>query len=91
MDRTYRFFYRSSTEVILALSAFATTSSGGALVVGQQATMEGNVVSMDRNRLTYDGNAVITNADAGTVSAQLPARWNLCKAPPVGDVQSLKQ
>jgi len=24
------------------------------------------------------------------VAVQLPARWNLCKAPPLGDVQALK-
>ncbi|MEO8365750.1 MAG: hypothetical protein ABI538_06030 [Pseudoxanthomonas sp.] len=77
---------------ITVLSACTTTSTGGARVVGQQATMEGKVVSVDMNPWAYDGNAVVTisNADAGTVRVQLPARWNLCKAPPLGDVRALK-
>lgn len=77
---------------LLALSACATASKGGALMVGQQAAIEGEVVSVDTAPWTYDGNAVITVsvANAGTVNVQLPARWNLCKAQPLGDVQALK-
>lgn len=77
---------------LIALSACATTPTGGALVVGQQATLEGDVASVDTNPWAYDGNAVVTvsTTDAGTVSVQLPARWNLCKAPPLGDVQAFK-
>ena len=80
------------TAALLALSACATTPTGGALVVGQQATIDGEVVSVDTNPWAYDGNAVITvsTAAAGTVSVQLPARWNLCKAQPLDDVQALK-
>ena len=80
------------TATLLALSACATAPAGGALVVGQQATIEGGVVSVDTNPWAYDGNAVVTvsTAAAGTVSVQLPARWNLCKAQPLGDVQALK-
>lgn len=78
------------TATLLALSACATTPTGGALVVGQQATIEGDVVSVDTNPWAYDGNAVVTvsTTDAGTVSVQLPARWNLCKAQPLGDVRA---
>jgi hypothetical protein len=78
--------------MLLALSACVTTPKQGALVVGQQATIEGDVVSVDTNPWAYDGNAVVTisTANAGTVSVQLPARWNLCKAQPLGDVQALK-
>lgn len=75
------------------LSACTTTApKGNALVVGQQATIEGDVVSVDTNPWAYDGNAVVTvsTAVAGTVSVQLPARWNLCKAKPLEDVQALK-
>ncbi|MFS8063833.1 MAG: hypothetical protein ACMG5Z_04510 [Luteimonas sp.] len=78
---------------LAALTACATTSPAGtALVVGQQATIEGAVVSVDTTPWAYDGNAVVTvsTASAGTVSVQLPARWNLCKAQPLEDVQALK-
>jgi hypothetical protein len=77
---------------LVSLSACVTTSNGGAWVVGQQATIEGDVVSVDTNPWAYDGNAVVTvsTTNAVTVSVQLPARWNLCKAQPLGDVQALK-
>jgi len=77
---------------LIALSACAAAPSRDALVVGQQATIEGEVVRVDTDPWAYDGNAVITvsTADAGTISVQLPARWNLCKAPPLDDVQALK-
>ena len=77
---------------LIALSACAAAPSRDALVVGQQATIEGEVVRVDTDPWAYDGNAVITvsTADAGTISVQLPARWNLCKAQPLGDVQALK-
>lgn len=77
---------------VLALSACATAPTGGALIVGQQATIEGGIVGIDTAPWAYDGNAVVTvsTADAGTVRVQLPARWNLCKAQPLGDVQALK-
>jgi hypothetical protein len=70
----------------------ATAPSGPALVVGQQATIEGDVTSVDTAPWAYDGNAVVTvsTASAGIVSVQLPARWNLCKARPLDDVQALK-
>jgi hypothetical protein len=82
---------------MLAMSACATAppataSSAAARVVGQQATIEGAVVSVDTAPWAYDGNAVVTvsTTGAGTVRVQLPARWNLCKAQPPGDVQALK-
>ena len=77
---------------LATLAACATAPMGTALVVGQQATIEGDVVSVDTAPWAYDGNAVVTvsTTSAGTVSVQLPARWNLCKAQPPGDVQALK-
>lgn len=77
---------------LAVLSACTTTPKDNALVAGQQATIEGDVVSVDTNPWAYDGNAVVTvsTTAAGTVSVQLPARWNLCKAQPPGDVQALK-
>ena len=77
---------------LATLAACATAPMGTALVVGQQATIEGDVVSVDTAPWAYDGNAVVTvsTTSAGTVSVQLPARWNLCKAQPLDDVQGLK-
>ncbi|MDR6841517.1 hypothetical protein [Pseudoxanthomonas sacheonensis] len=85
-----RLFALSAT--LIALSACAVAPARDALVVGQQATIDGEVVRVDTDPWAYDGNAVITvsSAAAGTVGVQLPARWNLCKAPPLGDVQALK-
>ncbi|MFD0740220.1 hypothetical protein ACFQZQ_13125 [Lysobacter koreensis] len=78
---------------LAALSACASTpTTADALVVGQQATIEGTVVGVDTAPWAYDGNAVVTvsTRGAGIVRVQLPARWNLCKAQPLGDVQSLQ-
>ena len=77
---------------LVALSACAVTPKNNALVAGQQVMVEGEVVRVDTDPWAYDGNAVITisTAGAGTVGVQLPARWNLCKAQPIGDVQALK-
>jgi hypothetical protein len=82
---------------MLAISACAATPlptapPAAALVAGQQATVEGEVVSVDTAPWAYDGNAVVSvsTSRAGTISVQLPARWNLCKAQSPGDVQALK-
>lgn len=78
---------------IAVLSACATAPAATApLVEGEQAMIEGEVVSINTDPWAYDGNAVITvsTSDAGTVQVQLPARWNLCKAEPFGDVRALK-
>lgn len=77
---------------VVVLSACSTTPAGKALKVGQQASLQGTLVSVDTAPWTYDGNAVvmISTPDMGDVEVQLPARWNLCKAQPPGDVQALK-
>jgi hypothetical protein len=52
--------------------------------------IEGTIASIDLQPWTYDGNAIV-QVDAeggGRVQVELPARWNLCKVPPV-DVQAL--
>jgi hypothetical protein len=97
MFRSIRPACVATITAALALSACttappATAPSGAALVVGQQATIEGEVASVDTAPWAYDGNAVVTvsTRTAGTVSVQLPARWNLCKARPLDDVQALK-
>ena len=81
---------------LAALSACTTQPPSApvtsALAVGLQATIEGDVVSVDTAPWAYDGNAVITvsTATAGMVRVQLPARWNLCKAQPLDDVPALQ-
>ena len=78
-------------SILIALSACAAAPTRSALVVGQQTMIEGEVVRVDTDPWAYDGNAVITvSIDAGTINVQLPARWNLCKAPPPDNAQALK-
>lgn len=81
----------AAVAACLVLSACATSPGSGALVVGQQATIQGSVVRVETDPWAYDGNAVVTvaSASAGSVAVQLPARWNLCKAAPPGDLQAL--
>lgn len=75
----------------LLLGACATSTGGSALAIGQQASMKGQIVSVDTAPWTYDGSAVVKVSTAnGNIDVHLPARWNLCKAPPPDDVQSLK-
>ncbi len=75
----------------LSLLACATTPPAPAWTTGQQAIVEGQIATVDTTPWTYDGNAVITLATAsGNVDVHLPARWNLCKAPPLDDVRALK-
>lgn len=78
----------------LLLGACATTPTAtpsATLAAGQQATVDGTIVSVDTTPWTYDGSAIVKiAADNGQVDVHLPARWNLCKAPPPDDVQSLK-
>lgn len=75
----------------LSLAACTTTPATPAWVPGQQATVEGQVATVDATPWTYDGSAVVTLATpTGNVDVHLPARWNLCKAPPPDDVQALK-
>lgn len=79
--------------VLLLVSACATApTEDTAASVGQRVTLQGEVVSVDTAPWAYDGNAVVTlsTTPATRVRVQLPARWNLCKAPPLHDVQSLK-
>jgi hypothetical protein len=87
--------FRHGTSVVLAcaLSACATApAQTSSPMPGEQATFDGRIVSVDTDPWAYDGNAVVTVAtdDSATVQVQLPARWNLCKAEPLGDVQALK-
>jgi hypothetical protein len=82
----------SVLAAVALLSACTSTPATTGLVDGQQATLTGDVVAVDTAPWAYDGHAVVTvaTATAGTVKVQLPARWNLCKAPPPDDVQALQ-
>ncbi|NZA26552.1 hypothetical protein H0E84_09150 [Luteimonas sp. SJ-92] len=73
----------------LAVAGCATTA-GAPLAAGAQAAVEGTVVSVDTQPWTYDGHAVveIDTRGHGRMAVHLPARWNLCKAPPV-EVEAL--
>ncbi len=81
-----------SITACLTLATFgcASTQPTSSLSEGSEATVNGIIASIDTQPWTYDGNAVVLldTATLGQVSVQLPARWNLCKAPPV-DVGSL--
>jgi len=75
----------------LATASCATTASDDvAAPADGTLRIEGTITAIDLQPWTYDGNATVqVDADGrGAVQVQLPARWNLCKAPPV-DVQSL--
>ncbi len=75
----------------IAASACTTPAPGTAPMAGQQSTIEGKVVTVDTDPWAYDGNAVVRVATGSSIVAvQLPARWNLCKAQPLRDVQALK-
>ncbi|WP_368565700.1 hypothetical protein [Pseudoxanthomonas sp. UTMC 1351] len=81
----------AAAAALAALSGCATASADSAPSVGQEATIEGNVVSVNTDPWAYDGNAVVmVSTAAGNVRVQLPARWNLCKAQPLDDIQSFE-
>nr|WP_298124982.1 hypothetical protein [uncultured Pseudoxanthomonas sp.] len=80
-----------AATVMLAACTTTPPASSPTLAAGQQATVNGTVVSVDTTPWTYDGSAVVKIAATnGQVDVHLPARWNLCKAPPPDNVQALK-
>lgn len=62
-----------------------------ALVEGANATVEGRVTAIDTAPWAYDGNATVSldSAVHGRVELQFPARWNLCRAGDIDDLQTL--
>ena len=79
-----------STCLTVSSFAMACALAGCASVpdasqAADAATIEGVIVSIDTQPWTYDGNAVVVvdSQAGGRVSVHLPARWNLCAAPPV--------
>jgi anti-sigma factor RsiW len=76
--------------VCAVLLSGCATGAGTHADVESRGAIEGVIVSIDTQPWTYDGSAVIqVETRAGRrVDVRLPARWNLCKAPPV-DVEAL--
>ncbi len=75
--------------VALATASCTTTPATTMPDVAAQADgplrIEGTITAIDMQPWTYDGHAVV-QVDAGgrgPMKVQLPARWSLCKAPPV--------
>jgi hypothetical protein len=75
---------------VTLVTASCTTTPDVAGPADGPRRIEGTITAIDLQPWTYDGNATVqVDADGrGDVQVQLPARWSLCKAPPV-DVQSL--
>lgn len=84
-------FARHGALMLLAIALLpGCVSRGGAaaaLAVGKDVEFEGRLESVDTTPWAYDGNArlVVDTAAHDDVAVELPARWNLCKAPAVGD------
>lgn len=84
-------FPRHAAPLLLAVALLpGCVTHGGAvasLAVGNEVEFEGRLESVDTAPWAYDGNArlVVDTAAHGDVAVELPARWNLCKAPAVGD------
>lgn len=80
------------TGVCLALSLAACANApGDASTSGELVELTGVIAAIDTRPWTYDGNAVVevdVEASGRRVAVQLPARWNLCAAPPV-DIDAL--
>ncbi|MGQ4583344.1 hypothetical protein [Lysobacter sp. F60174L2] len=76
--------------VALATASCTTTTPDVAGQTDGPLPIEGTITAIDLQPWAYDGHAVVqVEAEGrGPVQVQLPARWNLCKAPPV-DVEAL--
>lgn len=76
--------------VALATASCTTTTPDVAGQTDGPLPIEGTITAIDQQPWAYDGHAVVqVEAEGrGPVQVQLPARWNLCKAPPV-DVEAL--
>ncbi len=79
-----------SMLVCTALLSSCAAGSGTHVEAEPQGSIDGVIVSIDTQPWTYDGSAVIQveTRTRGRVDVRLPARWNLCQAPPV-DVEAL--
>ncbi len=83
--------YMLPVAMTLSLAGCTTAPGTPSPDAGQTLGIEGKVVAVDTDPWAYDGNAVVTvDTAAGRVAVQLPARWNLCKAKPPGDLQAFR-
>ena len=82
----------SVVSCVVLIAGGCASAGSASLAPGTQIGITGPIASIDMQPWTYDGNAVVqVDSDGhGRVAVQLPARWNLCKAPPPQDVQALK-
>jgi len=90
MPRTPSGFCSSLVIAATLLATACATPPDAAPAADGVVHATGVVASIDTQPWAYDGNAIVQvdTADHGRVDVQLPARWNLCKAPPV-DVEAL--
>ena len=71
--------------LLAACSAPEAPSDASTLGAPDDATVSGEVVSVDLDPLAYDGNAVlILRSEAGEQRVEIPARTNLCPAEGLG-------
>ena len=82
----------SVVSCVVLIAGGCASAGSASLAPGTQIVITGPIAAIDMQPWTYDGNAVVQiDSDGhGRVAVQLPARWNLCKAPPPQDVQALK-
>lgn len=69
----------------------SSSSTSSALTAGMTATVEGRVSAVDTAPWAYDGNAIVKleSGAHGLVELHFPARWNLCRAGDIGDLQAI--
>ncbi len=79
----------ASTLLAAACAAPGTNDPDGNLS-DETVQATGTITSIDLQPWTYDGHAIVqVDTGQGRLDVKLPARWNLCKAPPV-DVDALQ-
>lgn len=75
-------------STLTLLAACGTTGpAASALASGTEVEFEGRLQAVDTAPWAYDGNAklVVDSNAHGEVTVELPARYNLCKAPGIGE------
>lgn len=74
---------------LLLLSGCTTPGPASAVApVGSEIAFEGRLTHIDTTPWAYDGNArlLVESESHGRLAVELPARWNLCRAQPFGDI-----
>lgn len=79
-----RAFVASAAAVLLAPACTGPGRAGVDHAPGAAVHATGTIASIDLQPWTFDGHAVVqVDTTQGRLEVQLPARWNLCKAPAV--------